>query len=273
MNNVTNAGITETNEAQDRRNIKKLLSIQMPTKGAEFSQWQQYNEQQYMVFLIPVATEEDKKAAMANLLSANMMLFVKRAKEEKITTCGIEFDDIIQIETLNFIEAIKKAADAGEPNFPSAHAFDKFGSKRRISENYSPCGIKMSYATKKRKVASDTYDMQRVSFVEEGSEAMASHSKTSGNEANSYAPEDKKLFGSVWTDELRTGLDSVLAELSDFETELLLGFANGLSNVKIAENLGISEPSVRRYVPRVIEKARKLATNNGLEAYVHDIYA
>lgn len=260
------------NKPPTQQDIKKLLSTKMPEKNATFDEWQHYNEQQYSVLLIPEATTENKKSAMENLLTANKMLFLKRAKEEKLMNVGIEFDDVVQIEMLNFLESLMKASDSGATTIP-AYVFDNYKNKKKIWEDYSPCGIKASYATKKRQVAKDTYSMQRVSFVEEAAEAMSAKTKFTRNEAVEYAVSDKKMFGATWIDELRTGLDSVLDELTDFEANILLGIAQGLSNVEIAEHLNISESSVRRYLPGVLEKARTVATENGLDAYVHDLYA
>ena len=149
MNDVPNpvtkdTGTLGTMTSQD---VKRLLSIKMPGRESEFKDWQQYNEQQYTVLLIVSATEEEKKEAMSNLLNANKPLFTKRA--------------------------INKAIEEGITSFPFEHAFDKYGSKRRIWEGYAPCGVKLSYSTKKRRVADNTYNMQRVTFVEEGTEAIS----------------------------------------------------------------------------------------------------
>ena len=80
------------------------------------------------------------------------------------------------------------------------------------------------------------------------------------------------MFGSVWKDELHSGLEAVIDGLSDFELGLLLGIVNKLSNVKIAENLGVSESTVRRYIPKMMAKAQTIAKNNGLDAYIADLY-
>ena len=140
MNDVPNpvtkdTGTLGTMTSQD---VKRLLSIKMPGRESEFKDWQQYNEQQYTVLLIVSATEEEKKEAMSNLLNANKPLFTKRARKEKLMSCGLDFEDIIQIEMLNFIEAINKAIEEGITSFPFEHAFDKYGSKRRIWEGYAP---------------------------------------------------------------------------------------------------------------------------------------
>ena len=113
MNDVPNpvtkdTGTLGTMTSQD---VKRLLSIKMPGRESEFKDWQQYNEQQYTVLLIVSATEEEKKEAMSNLLNANKPLFTKRARKEKLMSCGLDFEDIIQIEMLNFIEAINKATE------------------------------------------------------------------------------------------------------------------------------------------------------------------
>lgn len=113
MNDVPNpvtkdTGTLGTMTSQD---VKRLLSIKMPGRESEFKDWQQYNEQQYTVLLIVSATEEEKKEAMSNLLNANKPLFTKRARKEKLMSCGLDFEDIIQIEMLNFIEAINKAIE------------------------------------------------------------------------------------------------------------------------------------------------------------------
>lgn len=255
-----------------QQDIEKLLSIKMPDRDSAFPVWQQYNEQQYSVLLIPEATEEQKKKAMENLLAANSLLFMKRARKEKLMSCGIEFDDVVQIEMLNFIESITKAANEGVTEFPSSHAFDNYINKRQIWEQYSPCGVKASYSTKKRQVVKETYNMQRVTFVEEVSEGMSAKTYTSKSEAGMYAPKDQDLFGSVWQDELRSTLDDLLAEMSDTEATILIGISKGFTNVKMAEILGVSEATVRRSVPRVLEHARRVATDYGLDCYVHDIY-
>ena len=83
---------------------------------------------------------------------------------------------------------------------------------------------------------------------------------------------DSELFGSVWKDELHSGLEAVIDGLSDFELGLLLGIVNKLSNVKIAENLGVSESTVRRYIPKMMAKAQTIAKSNGLDAYISDLY-
>lgn len=274
MNDVPNpvtkdTGTLGTMTSQD---VKRLLSIKMPGRESEFKDWQQYNEQQYTVLLIVSATEEEKKEAMSNLLNANKPLFTKRARKEKLMSCGLDFDDIIQIEMLNFIEAINKAIEEGITSFPFEHAFDKYGSKRRIWEGYAPCGVKLSYSTKKRRVADNTYNMQRVSFVEEGTEAISTGNRVEKESSRKCEMLDSELFGSVWKDELHSGLEAVIDGLSDFELGLLLGIVNKLSNVKIAENLGVSESTVRRYIPKMMAKAQTIAKNNGLDAYISDLY-
>lgn len=274
MNDVQNpvtkdTGTLGTMTSQD---VKRLLSIKMPGRESEFKDWQQYNEQQYTVLLIVSATEEEKKEAMSNLLNANKPLFTKRARKEKLMSCGLDFDDIIQIEMLNFIEAINKAIEEGITSFPFEHAFDKYGSKRRIWEGYAPCGVKLSYSTKKRRVADNTYNMQRVSFVEEGTEAISTGNRVEKESSRKCEMLDSELFGSVWKDELHSGLEAVIDGLSDFELGLLLGIVNKLSNVKIAENLGVSESTVRRYIPKMMAKAQTIAKNNGLDAYISDLY-
>lgn len=274
MNDVPNpvtkdTGTLGTMTSQD---VKRLLSIKMPGKESEFKDWQQYNEQQYTVLLIVSATEEEKKEAMSNLLNANKPLFTKRARKEKLMSCGLDFEDIIQIEMLNFIEAINKAIEEGITSFPFEHAFDKYGSKRRIWEGYAPCGVKLSYSTKKRRVADNTYNMQRVTFVEEGTEAISTGNRVEKENSRKCEMLDSELFGSVWKDELHSGLEAVIDGLSDFELGLLLGIVNKLSNVKIAENLGVSESTVRRYIPKMMAKAQTIAKNNGLDAYISDLY-
>lgn len=274
MNDVPNpvtkdTGTLGTMTSQD---VKRLLSIKMPGRESEFKDWQQYNEQQYTVLLIVSATEEEKKEAMSNLLNANKPLFTKRARKEKLMSCGLDFEDIIQIEMLNFIEAINKAIEEGITSFPFEHAFDKYGSKRRIWEGYAPCGVKLSYSTKKRRVADNTYNMQRVTFVEEGTEAISTGNRVEKENSRKCEMLDSELFGSVWKDELHSGLDAVIDGLSDFELGLLLGIVNKLSNVKIAENLGVSESTVRRYIPKMMAKAQTIAKNNGLDAYISDLY-
>lgn len=274
MNDVPNpvtkdTGTLGTMTSQD---VKRLLSIKMPGRESEFKDWQQYNEQQYTVLLIVSATEEEKKEAMSNLLNANKPLFTKRARKEKLMSCGLDFEDIIQIEMLNFIEAINKAIEEGITSFPFEHAFDKYGSKRRIWEGYAPCGVKLSYSTKKRRVADNTYNMQRVTFVEEGTEAISAESRVEKENNRKCEMLDSELFGSVWKDELHSGLEAVIDGLSDFELGLLLGIVNKLSNVKIAENLGVSESTVRRYIPKMMAKAQTIAKNNGLDAYISDLY-
>lgn len=274
MNDVPNpvtkdTGTLGTMTSQD---VKRLLSIKMPGRESEFKDWQQYNEQQYTVLLIVSATEEEKKEAMSNLLNANKPLFTKRARKEKLMSCGLDFEDIIQIEMLNFIEAINKAIEEGITSFPFEHAFDKYGSKRRIWEGYAPCGVKLSYSTKKRRVADNTYNMQRVTFVEEGTEAISTGNRVEKESSKKCEMLDSELFGSVWKDELHSGLEAVIDGLSDFELGLLLGIVNKLSNVKIAENLGVSESTVRRYIPKMMAKAQTIAKNNGLDAYISDIY-
>lgn len=274
MNDVPNpvtkdTGTLGTMTSQD---VKRLLSIKMPGRESEFKDWQQYNEQQYTVLLIVSATEEEKKEAMSNLLNANKPLFTKRARKEKLMSCGLDFDDIIQIEMLNFIEAINKAIEEGITSFPFEHAFDKYGSKRRIWEGYAPCGVKLSYSTKKRRVADNTYNMQRVTFVEEGTEAISTGNRIEKESSRKCEMLDSELFGSVWKDELHSGLEAVIDGLSDFELGLLLGIVNKLSNVKIAENLGVSESTVRRYIPKMMAKAQTIARNNGLDAYISDLY-
>ena len=254
------------------QDVKRLLSIKMPGRESEFKDWQQYNEQQYTVLLIVSATEEEKKEAMSNLLNANKPLFTKRARKEKLMSCGLDFEDIIQIEMLNFIEAINKAIEEGITSFPFEHAFDKYGSKRRIWEGYAPCGVKLSYSTKKRRVADNTYNMQRVTFVEEGTEAISTGNRVEKENSRKCEMLDSELFGSVWKDELHSGLEAVIDGLSDFELGLLLGIVNKLSNVKIAENLGVSESTVRRYIPKMMAKAQTIAKNNGLDAYISDLY-
>lgn len=274
MNDVPNpvtkdTGTLGTMTSQD---AKRLLSIKMPGRESEFKDWQQYNEQQYTVLLIVNATEEEKKEAMSNLLNANKPLFTKRARKEKLMSCGLDFEDIIQIEMLNFIEAINKAIEEGITSFPFEHAFDKYGSKRRIWEGYAPCGVKLSYSTKKRRVADNTYNMQRVTFVEEGTEAISTGNQVEKENSRKCEMLDSELFGSVWKDELHSGLEAVIDGLSDFELGLLLGIVNKLSNVKIAENLGVSESTVRRYIPKMMAKAQTIAKNNGLDAYISDLY-
>lgn len=274
MNDVPNpvtkdTGTLGTMTSQD---VKRLLSIKMPGRESEFKDWQQYNEQQYTVLLIVSATEEEKKEAMSNLLNANKPLFTKRARKEKLMSCGLDFEDIIQIEMLNFIEAINKAIEEGITSFPFEHAFDKYGSKRRIWEGYAPCGVKLSYSTKKRRVADNTYNMQRVTFVEEGTEAISTGNRIEKESSRKCEMLDSELFGSVWKDELHSGLEAVIDGLSDFELGLLLGIVNKLSNVKIAENLGVSESTVRRYIPKMMAKAQTIAKNNGLDAYISDLY-
>lgn len=274
MNDVPNpvtkdTGTLGTMTSQD---VKRLLSIKMPGRESEFKDWQQYNEQQYTVLLIVSATEEEKKEAMSNLLNANKPLFTKRARKEKLMSCGLDFEDIIQIEILNFIEAINKAIEEGITSFPFEHAFDKYGSKRRIWEGYAPCGVKLSYSTKKRRVADNTYNMQRVTFVEEGTEAISTGNRVEKENSRKCEMLDSELFGSVWKDELHSGLEAVIDGLSDFELGLLLGIVNKLSNVKIAENLGVSESTVRRYIPKMMAKAQTIAKNNGLDAYISDLY-
>lgn len=274
MNDVPNpvtkdTGTLGTMTSQD---VKRLLSIKMPSRESEFKDWQQYNEQQYTVLLIVNATEEEKKEAMSNLLNANKPLFTKRARKEKLMSCGLDFEDIIQIEMLNFIEAINKAIEEGITSFPFEHAFDKYGSKRRIWEGYAPCGVKLSYSTKKRRVADNTYNMQRVTFVEEGTEAISTGNRVEKESSKKCEMLDSELFGSVWKDELHSGLEAVIDGLSDFELGLLLGIVNKLSNVKIAENLGVSESTVRRYIPKMMAKAQTIAKNNGLDAYISDLY-
>lgn len=274
MNEVPNpvtkdTGTLGTMTSQD---VKRLLSIKMPGRESEFKDWQQYNEQQYTVLLIVSATEEEKKEAMSNLLNANKPLFTKRARKEKLMSCGLDFEDIIQIEMLNFIEAINKAIEEGITSFPFEHAFDKYGSKRRIWEGYAPCGVKLSYSTKKRRVADNTYNMQRVTFVEEGTEAISTGNRVEKESSKKCEMLDSELFGSVWKDELHSGLEAVIDGLSDFELGLLLGIVNKLSNVKIAENLGVSESTVRRYIPKMMAKAQTIAKNNGLDAYISDFY-
>lgn len=274
MNDVPNpvtkdTGTLGTMTSQD---VKRLLSIKMPGRESEFKDWQQYNEQQYTVLLIVSATEEEKKEAMSNLLNANKALFTKRARKEKLMSCGLDFEDIIQIEMLNFIEAINKAIEEGITSFPFEHAFDKYGSKRRIWEGYAPCGVKLSYSTKKRRVADNTYNMQRVTFVEEGTEAISTGNRVEKENSRKCEMLDSELFGSVWKDELHSGLEAVIDGLSDFELGLLLGIVNKLSNVKIAENLGVSESTVRRYIPKMMAKAQTIAKNNGLDAYISDLY-
>ena len=209
---------------------------------------------------------------MSNLLNANKPLFTKRARKEKLMSCGLDFEDIIQIEMLNFIEAINKAIEEGITSFPFEHAFDKYGSKRRIWEGYAPCGVKLSYSTKKRQVADNTYNMQRVTFVEEGTEAISTGNRVEKENSRKCEMLDSELFGSVWKDELHSGLEAVIDGLSDFELGLLLGIVNKLSNVKIAENLGVSESTVRRYIPKMMAKAQTIAKNNGLDAYISDLY-
>lgn len=274
MNDVPNpvtkdTGTLGTMTSQD---VKRLLSVKMPGRESEFKDWQQYNEQQYTVLLIESATEEEKKEAMSNLLNANKPLFTKRARKEKLMSCGLDFEDIIQIEMLNFIEAINKAIEEGITSFPFEHAFDKYGSKRRIWEGYAPCGVKLSYSTKKRRVADNTYNMQRVTFVEEGTEAISTGNRVEKESSKKCEMLDSELFGSVWKDELHSGLEAVIDGLSDFELGLLLGIVNKLSNVKIAENLGVSESTVRRYIPKMMAKAQTIAKNNGLDAYISDLY-
>lgn len=274
MNDVPNpvtkdTGTLGTMTSQD---VKRLLSIKMPGRESEFKDWQQYNEQQYTVLLIVSATEEEKKEAMSNLLNANKPLFTKRARKEKLMSCGLDFEDIIQIEMLNFIEEINKAIEEGITSFPFEHAFDKYGSKRRIWEGYAPCGVKLSYSTKKRRVADNTYNMQRVTFVEEGTEAISTGNQVEKENSRKCEMLDSELFGSVWKDELHSGLEAVIDGLSDFELGLLLGIVNKLSNVKIAENLGVSESTVRRYIPKMMAKAQTIAKNNGLDAYISDLY-
>ena len=274
MNDVPNpvtkdTGTLGTMTSQD---VKRLLSIKMPGRESEFKDWQQYNEQQYTVLLIVSATEEEKKEAMSNLLNANKPLFTKRARKEKLMSCGLDFEDIIQIEMLNFIEAINKAIEEGITSFPFEHAFDKYGSKRRIWEGYAPCGVKLSYSTKKRRVADNTYNMQRVTFVEEGTEAISTGNRVEKENSRKCEMLDSELFGSVWKDELHSGLEAVIDGLSDFELGLLLRIVNKLSNVKIAENLGVSESTVRRYIPKMMAKAQTIAKNNGLDAYISDLY-
>lgn len=274
MNDVPNpvtkdTGTLGTMTSQD---VKRLLSIKMPGRESEFKDWQQYNEQQYTVLLIVSATEEEKKEAMSNLLNANKPLFTKRARKEKLMSCGLDFEDIIQIEMLNFVEAINKAIEEGITSFPFEHAFDKYGSKRRIWEGYAPCGVKLSYSTKKRRVADNTYNMQRVTFVEEGTEAISTGNRVEKESSKKCEMLDSELFGSVWKDELHSGLEAVIDGLSDFELGLLLGIVNKLSNVKIAENLGVSESTVRRYIPKMMAKAQTIAKNNGLDAYISDLY-
>ena len=274
MNDVPNpvtkdTGTLGTMTSQD---VKRLLSIKMPGRESEFKDWQQYNEQQYTVLLIVSATEEEKKEAMSNLLNANKPLFTKRARKEKLMSCGLDFEDIIQIEMLNFIEAINNAIEEGITSFPFEHAFDKYGSKRRIWEGYAPCGVKLSYSTKKRRVADNTYNMQRVTFVEEGTEAISTGNQVEKENSRKCEMLDSELFGSVWKDELHSGLEAVIDGLSDFELGLLLGIVNKLSNVKIAENLGVSESTVRRYIPKMMAKAQTIAKNNGLDAYISDLY-
>lgn len=274
MNDVPNpvtkdTGTLGTMTSQD---VKRLLSIKMPGRESEFKDWQQYNEQQYTVLLIVSATEEEKKEAMSNLLNANKPLFTKKARKEKLMSCGLDFEDIIQIEMLNFIEAINKAIEEGITSFPFEHAFDKYGSKRRIWEGYAPCGVKLSYSTKKRRVADNTYNMQRVTFVEEGTEAISTGNQVEKESSKKCEMLDSELFGSVWKDELHSGLEAVIDGLSDFELGLLLGIVNKLSNVKIAENLGVSESTVRRYIPKMMAKAQTIAKNNGLDAYISDLY-
>ena len=262
-------GTLGTMTSQD---VKRLLSIKMPGRESEFKDWQQYNEQQYTVIFIVSATAEEKKEAMSNLLNANKPLFTKRARKEKLMSCGLDFEDIIQIEMLNFIEAINKAIEEGITSFPFEHAFDKYGSKRRIWEGYAPCGVKLSYSTKKRRVADNTYNMQRVTFVEEGTEAISTGNQVEKENSRKCEMLDSELFGSVWKDELHSGLEAVIDGLSDFELGLLLGIVNKLSNVKIAENLGVSESTVRRYIPKMMAKAQTIAKNNGLDAYISDLY-
>lgn len=274
MNDVPNpvtkdTGTLGTMTSQD---VKRLLSIKMPGRESEFKDWQQYNEQQYTVLLIVSATEEEKKEAMSNLLNANKPLFTKRARKEKLMSCGLDFEDIIQIEMLNFIEAINKAIEEGITSFPFEHAFDKYGSKRRIWEGYAPCGVKLSYSTKKRQVADNTYNMQRVTFVEEGTEVISTGNRVEKENSRKCEMLDSELFGSVWKDELHSGLEAVIDGLSDFELGLLLGIVNKLSNVKIAENLGVSESTVRRYIPKMMAKSQTIAKNNGLDAYISDLY-
>lgn len=274
MNDVPNpvtkdTGTLGTMTSQD---VKRLLSIKMPGRESEFKDWQQYNEQQYTVLLIVSATEEEKKEAMSNLLNANKPLFTKRARKEKLMSCGLDFEDIIQIEMLNFVEAINKAIEEGITSFPFEHAFDKYGSKRRIWEGYAPCGVKLSYSTKKRQVADNTYNMQRVTFVEEGTEVISTGNRVEKENSRKCEMLDSELFGSVWKDELHSGLEAVIDGLSDFELGLLLGIVNKLSNVKIAENLGVSESTVRRYIPKMMAKAQTIAKNNGLDAYISDLY-
>ena len=274
MNDVPNpvtkdTGTLGTMTSQD---VKRLLSIKMPGRESEFKDWQQYNEQQYTVLLIVSATEEEKKEAMSNLLNANKPLFTKRARKEKLMSCGLDFEDIIQIEMLNFIEAINKAIEEGITSFPFEHAFDKYGSKRRIWEGYAPCGVKLTYSTKKRQVADNTDNMQRVTFVEEGTEAISTGNRVEKENSRKCEMLDSELFGSVWKDELHSGLEAVIDGLSDFELGLLLGIVNKLSNVKIAENLGVSESTVRRYIPKMMAKAQTIAKNNGLDAYISDLY-
>ena len=258
--------------------ILKTLSQKMPGKESLFDDWKTYNESQYKILIIPEATAEEKKAAMQNLLVANRALFVKRAKTETVLSCGFDREDILQIEMMNFIEVIKEASEAGIEEFPAARAFDQYDYKRDLWKGYAPCGIKMSYSTKKRQVQNNKFDMQRVSYVDEFCQSEQSRkgnisANHTGHNAKSKEMRDQDLFQNVWKDELHTSLDAVMAGLTELEANLLILKAEGLSNVRIAKELGISESSVRRYLPHVIKKARKLATEWGLDSYYQDLWS
>lgn len=244
--------------------IQQLLSIKKPERGDSIAAWRQYNELQYSVLLLKEATEADKKLAKENLVVANYPLFLKRAKKEKRFVYGLEFDDIVNIEIENFLSRIAEAVDAGITEFPSATIFDPFSSKKEINEAYSPCGVKMSYATKKRQVADNKYNVQRISFVEEKSDPFVAASE-------SYSMTDRDLFEHVWQEDLKDSLGLVLRELSQYEINMLTFIAAGYSNIKIAKQFGVTEATIRRNKPKVLAHIREVAIRYGLDAYLSDV--
>lgn len=274
-----------TDEKTQRRARRRLLSSK-PPKGT--LAW----DKERTRALFEQYKEHGDEEARETLIMSHLNLV--RFLASKFKNRGEPLDDLIQVGTLGLIKAIDRFEPARGLEFTTfatptilgeikRHFRDKGWSvrvPRRLQELSAKVNQTSEELTKKLQRSPSVEEIAKeldVS-VDEVLEAMESSSAYSsvpleggsqGGEDDApsvidhYATEDEGLL----TADDRMIIDEAISEFSPREQEVIrMRFVEGLTQVEIAERLGVSQVQVSRLLRRTLQKVQEKVDPEGLRA-------
>ena len=240
--------------------MNPILFIKMPQVGATYPEWYNYNNLMYKIMKLKGTTQEEKAKALENLMLANEPMFRHKAQKLKVDMySAATMEDALQIERLQFLQVIHDCLENKEPCFPSKARVFGYGCERELYEEYRTAGVVMSYATKKRRVADETYKMTSTELD------AAEFERTKKNEGN----DSEKWLSELDQLQMKEGLDRVMDTLTEKERLVFLAHVDGMTNQEIADQIGLkTEGAIRYQLNMITKKLQRRAKKEGLEVYL-----